>query len=186
MMAEPSTILDFWFEGDPSERRKKWFEKNPAFDAECARFTGWIRDARTGRYDAWAATPKGGLALIILMDQLSRNVFRGLAEAFAADPHARGIARGMIETGFDTMLTAAERTFVYLPFEHAETMPDQNESVRLFESLGDAAGTETIDYAHRHRDVIREFGRFPHRNAALGRGNTPAEEVWLARPGSGF
>jgi uncharacterized protein (DUF924 family) len=185
MIAEPSTILDFWFEGDPSDHRKKWFGKSPEFDAECARFTGWIREARMGRYDAWAATAKGGLALIILMDQLSRNVFRGLAEAFAADPHARGIARGMIEAGFDTMLTAAERMFVYLPFEHAENMDDQNEAVRLFESLG-GAEPGTIDYAHRHRDVIREFGRFPHRNAALGRTNTPAEEAWLALPGSGF
>jgi uncharacterized protein (DUF924 family) len=195
MIAEPSlhraptgssAILDFWFEGDPSERRKKWFEKNPEFDAECARFTDWIRDARIGRYDGWATTPKGGLALIILLDQLSRNVFRGLAEAFAADPHAHRIARRMIEAGFDVELTAVERMFVYLPFEHAENMDDQNESVRLFESLRDTAGADTIDYAHRHRDVIREFGRFPHRNAALGRSNTAAEEAWLAQPGSSF
>jgi len=186
MIPEPSIILDFWFEGDPSGRREKWFAKNPEFDAECARFTGWIRDARMGRYDAWAATPKGGLALIVLLDQLSRNVFRGLAEAFAADPHAIGIARGMIEAGFDAKLTAVERLFVYLPFEHAETMEDQNDSVRLFESLGDAAGPDTVDYANRHRDVIRAFGRYPHRNAALGRSNTPAEEAWLAQPGAGF
>src|ERR1700722_16710044 len=117
MTPEPSVILDFWFEGDPTERRKKWFEKSPEFDAECARFTDWIRDARVGRYDGWATTAKGGLALIVLMDQLSRNVFRGSAESFAADPHAHRIARGMIDAGFDTMLTAVERMFVYLPFE---------------------------------------------------------------------
>ena len=186
MTLEPSEILDFWFEGDPAERRKKWFEKEPAFDAECARFTAGIRDARAGRYDEWAATPKGALALIVLQDQLSRNVFRGLAEAFAADPHARDVARRAIADGFDTMLTPLERMFVYLPFEHAETIEDQNQSVRLFESLAEALGADTIDYAHRHRDVIRAFGRFPHRNAVLGRINTLAEDEYLARPGAGF
>jgi uncharacterized protein (DUF924 family) len=186
MMVRPSDILDFWFEGDPSERRKKWFEKNPEFDWECMRFTPTIREARSGRYDEWASTPRGGLALVILLDQLSRNVFRGMAEAFSADPHARAIARMMIDAGFDKALTAVERMFIYLPFEHAETMRDQNESVRLFETLRDELGAETVDYAHRHRDVIREFGRFPHRNAALGRTSTAAEEAYLAQPGAGF
>src|SRR6202022_1256978 len=103
-----------WFEGDASERREKWFDKDADFDGACARFTAAIRDARAGRYDVWAATPKGALALIVLLDQLSRNVFRGLAEAFAADPHACEIARGMIARGFDAALTPVERTFVYL------------------------------------------------------------------------
>jgi uncharacterized protein (DUF924 family) len=186
MTARPSDILDFWFEGNPSERRKKWFEKDPNFDTQCAQYTAAIRDARAGRYDTWASTPKGGLALIILLDQLSRNVFRGTAEAFAADPHAHEVARRMIESGSDAALTATERMFVYLPFEHAENMLDQNESVRLFETLRAELGAETTDYAHRHRDVIREFGRFPHRNAILGRTNTPAEESYLAQPGAGF
>jgi uncharacterized protein (DUF924 family) len=183
---EPSEILDFWFEGDPSERRKKWFEKEPPFDLECARFTAAIRDASAGRYDEWATTPTGALALIVLLDQLSRNVFRGSAEAFAADAHARSIARRAIASGFDTPLAPNERMFVYLPFEHAETIEDQDLSVRLFDSLAAALGPETVDYAHRHRDVIRQFGRFPHRNAALGRVNTPAEEDYLAQPGAGF
>ncbi len=186
MNITPSSVLEFWFENDPSERRKKWFEKNPEFDTECAAFTAAIRDARAGGYDQWAETPKGALALIILMDQLSRNIFRGSAEAFATDAHAREIARGMIARGFDRALTPFERMFVYLPFEHAETLHDQDESIRLFESLGDAPGPNTIDYARRHRDVIREFGRFPHRNAALGRVNTEAETEYLARPGAGF
>jgi len=183
---QPSDILDFWFEGDPSERREKWFGKEPAFDDLCARFTGEIRDARAGRYDEWAATPKGGLALIILMDQLSRNVFRGSAEAFAADAHALKFTHGMIASGFDTTLAPLERMFVYLPLEHAEAIEEQNRAVVLFESLRDSLGPETVDYAHRHRDVIREFGRFPHRNAALRRTSTPGEEVYLARPGAGF
>jgi uncharacterized protein (DUF924 family) len=186
MIREPSDILDFWFEDDPSERREKWFKKEPAFDADCARFTAAIRDARAGAYDAWAATAKGGLALIVLLDQLSRNVFRGSPEAFAADPHARETARGMIRAGLDTGLTAPERMFIYLPFEHAETLPEQDQSVRLFEILGEALGPDTVAYAHRHRDVIREFGRFPHRNAILGRASTPAETAYLAQPGAGF
>ena len=186
MTLQPSDILDFWFEGDPSERRDKWFGKAAEFDAECARFTAAIRDARAGRFDHWAATPKDGLALIVLLDQLSRNLFRGSSEAFAADVHAREIAHGMIAAGFDTTLTPVERMFVYLPFEHSETIEYQDESVRLFETLRDALAPESIDYAHRHRDVIRQFGRYPHRNTALGRVSTAAEETYLAQPGAGF
>ena len=186
MNLQPSDILEFWFEGDASERRDKWFEKDAAFDSLCAGFTAAIRDARAGHFDVWAAIPRGALALIILLDQLSRNVFRGSAEAFAADPHAREIARRTIEAGFDMQLTPVERMFVYLPFEHAETIADQNEAVRLYETLRDALGEKTVDYAHRHCDVILRFGRFPHRNVALGRISTPEEEDYLAQPGAGF
>jgi uncharacterized protein (DUF924 family) len=186
MNLQPSEILEFWFEGDAAELREKWFEKDAAFDTLCARFTAAIRAARAGRYDHWAATPRGALALIILLDQLSRNVFRGSAEAYAADPHAREIARAMIAAEFDTQLTSVERMFVYLPFEHAETIADQNESVRLYEALRDALGEKSIDYVTRHRDVILRFGRFPHRNAVLGRISTPEEEAYLAQPGAGF
>jgi uncharacterized protein (DUF924 family) len=185
-MTQPNEILDFWFEGDGLVRRKKWFEKDPDFDAECAAFTARIRDARAGHFDHWAETPQGGLALIVLMDQLSRNVFRGSAESFAADSRALAIARGMVDNGFDTALTPFERMFVYLPFEHAETIKDQDESIRLLELLRDALGADSMDYAYRHRDVIRQFGRFPHRNAVLGRVNTPAETEYLAQPGAGF
>ncbi|MGD0432091.1 MAG: DUF924 family protein [Acetobacteraceae bacterium] len=186
MTLTQSEILDFWFGGARSERQKQWFEKDAEFDVRCARFTAAIRHARAGHYDHWALTPKGALALIVLLDQLSRNVFRGSAEAFAADHHALEIARRSIANGLDAALTAVERMFVYLPFEHDETMEDQIESVRLFETLRAELGAETVDYAHRHLDVIREFGRFPHRNAALGRTSTPEEEAYLARPGSGF
>jgi uncharacterized protein (DUF924 family) len=160
MTLQPSDILEFWFENDPSIHQKKWFEKDQDFDVVCANFVGAIRDARSGAYDHWALTPEGGLALIILLDQLSRNVFRGSPEAFAADPRAREIARGMIDAGFDTKLTANERMFVYLPFEHSETLEDQDESVRLFALLLDELGPDTVAYAQRHHDVIREFGRF--------------------------
>jgi uncharacterized protein (DUF924 family) len=183
---QPSDVLDFWFESDPSEWREKWFEKDPGFDADCARFTAAIRDARSGACDHWAMSSRGGLALIILLDQLSRNIFRNSPEAFAADPHARQIARGMIASGFDTKLTPFERMFVYLPFEHGETIEDQDEAIRLCEQLRGALSAESIDYAYRHRDVIRRFGRFPHRNAALGRANTPEEAAYLEKPGAGF
>jgi uncharacterized protein (DUF924 family) len=186
MTLQPSDILTFWFEGDPSRTREKWFEGTPNFDADCARFTAAIRDAREGRYDIWAATPRGGLALIILLDQLSRNVFRDSAEAFAADPHANRIARRMVEIGFDTKLTPVERMFTYLPFMHAENLDDQDRSVHLCEDLRNALGDKNVDYAYGHREVIRSFGRFPRRNAALGRVSTPAEAAYLAQPEAGF
>jgi uncharacterized protein (DUF924 family) len=183
---QPSDILEFWFEGDAAVFRDKWFDKDAAFDGRCSRYSAAIRAARTGCFADWAATPHGALALIILLDQLSRNVFRGSAEAFAADPLAREIARATIAAGFDAQLTPIERMFVYLPFEHAETIADQNESVRLFETLRDGLSAESMDYVHRHREVILRFGRFPHRNVVLGRQNTPEEEAYLAQPGAGF
>jgi uncharacterized protein (DUF924 family) len=186
MTLQPSDILEFWFEGDAATHRDKWFDKQAVFDTECATFTLAIRDARQGRFDFWALTPKGALALIVLLDQLSRNVFRGSAESYAADPHARDIARATIARGYDTLLTKVERMFIYLPFEHAETIEHQNESVHLFETLHDVLGDKSIDYVHRHRDVIIQFGRFPHRNAVLGRASTPQEKDYLAQPGAGF
>ena len=186
MTIQAQDILDFWFEGDGSVRRDKWFKKDSDFDIACTGYTADIRAARAGDHDSWTATPRGTLALIVLMDQLSRNVFRGSAEAFAADPHARHIARAMVARGDDKDLTPFERMFVYLPFEHGETMEDQDDSVRLFEPLREALGGGTIDYAERHRAVIRQFGRFPHRNAVLGRIDTPEEQDYLSQPGAGF
>ncbi len=182
----PDTVLTFWFGDDPTVRRKEWFEKNPDFDTQCVAFADALRDAKTGRYDHWATTPRGALALLVLLDQLSRNLHRGLAEAFAADTKARAVARAAITQGFDRQLTHVQRLFVYLPFEHSEMLADQDEAVRLFETLRDSLSAETIDYAHRHRDVIRRFGRFPHRNAALGRVSTAEEDAYLAEPGAGF
>lgn len=185
-MTEPSDILDFWFAGDPAARRPVWFRKDEAFDAGCARFVGAHDSAKRGELDRWAETPDGALALLILLDQLSRNLHRGSPEAFAADPKARAIAAAAIAKGFDRALTPVQRMFVYLPFEHSEDRADQDRSVALFESIRDALGGETADYAVRHRDVIQRFGRFPHRNAVLGRASTPEEEAYLAEPGAGF
>ncbi len=185
-MITPDDVLTFWFDGDPSARRPVWFEKDATFDAACADLEAARNAAKAGTFDHWAATPRGGLALLILLDQLSRNLYRGNGEAFAADPKARGIAQAMLARGFDEMLTPVERTFVYLPFEHSEDPADQDLSVRLFAALDAVSGRETLDHAIRHRDVIHRFGRFPHRNAALGRVSTADEEAYLAEPGAGF
>jgi uncharacterized protein (DUF924 family) len=190
-MTHATEILQFWFAGDPATdrpatQRKVWFEKDAAFDLACADFAAARDLAKAGALDAWAETPQGGLALLILLDQFSRNLHRGSAEAFASDAKARAIARAMLARGFDQALTPVERMFVYLPFEHSEDLADQDLSVRLFAALDAAAGGEVHDYAVRHRDVVRRFGRFPHRNAALGRANTAAEAAYLAEPDAGF
>ena len=190
-MTTPDDVLTFWFADGPDTLRDTWFTHDAAFDAECReRFADTLREARSGSLDSWADTPRGALALAIVLDQFSRNLYRDSAEAFASDAKARSVARHAIERGFDRVLTPVERVFLYLPFEHSEDMRDQDEAVRLFETLSDIpgmAGLESvIDYAHRHRDVVRRFGRFPHRNAVLGRISTEAEKAFLAVPGADF
>jgi uncharacterized protein (DUF924 family) len=190
-MTEQASILDFWFAEGTASWRKAWFVKDAAFDAEIgARFGALVGPAREGRLDAWAETPQGALALLLLLDQFPRNLYRGTAEAFASDSHARAIARAaVLGAGFDRGLAPMQRIFFYLPFEHGEALADQDLSVALFEGLRDipalAAPGGTIDYAWRHRAVIQRFGRFPHRNAALGRASSPEEQAWLAA-GGGF
>jgi uncharacterized protein (DUF924 family) len=182
-------ILDFWFADGPDTPRLAWFRRDAAFDAEiAARFGPLIAPARDGAHDAWAQTPQGALALLILLDQFPRNLFRGAPEAFASDAHALALARRVVlAQRMDLALTPTQRVFLYLPFEHAEDMPAQDISVALFEGLRDhPPQANTIDYAWRHRAVIARFGRFPHRNAVLGRVNTPAETIYLAQPGAGF
>lgn len=190
-MTTPEDVLAFWFADGPDTQRAAWFLRDAAFDAACrTRFAGTLHEAREGALDSWARTPRGALALCILLDQFPRNLFRASPEAFASDAEARGLARRAIARGFDRLLTPVQRVFLYLPLEHSEEMRDQDESVRLFETLADTPGMtgpeSVIDYAHRHRDVIRRFGRFPHRNAVLGRVSTEAEEAYLAEPGADF
>lgn len=182
----PEAVLQFWFAGDAFAWRPAWFAKDPALDAGCATFLAARQAAREGALDDWTATPCGALALLILLDQMSRNLFRGQAEAFAADAQARAIARSILARGFDAALTPVERVFAYLPFEHSEDPADQDLSVRLFEALAPIEGAAVAEYARRHRDVVRRFGRFPHRNAALGREGTAEELAYLAEPGAGF
>jgi uncharacterized protein (DUF924 family) len=191
MSPDADRLLAFWFADGMETFRKAWFVKDAAFDASCRDgFGKLVVPARDGALDAWAETPKGALALLLLLDQFPRNLFRGSADAFASDPHARSVARQIVlRDRFDLALPPVARMFFYLPFEHGEEMADQDLSVSLFEGLRDApamaAPEGAIDYAWRHRVVIRRFGRFPHRNAALGRPSTAAEQAWLDA-GGGF
>lgn len=184
---EARLVLDFWF-GGTLEPRSAWFVKNPQFDAEIARrFADLQAFAAVGGAEHWCETAAGALALLVLLDQFPRNLFRGRAAAFACDADARRIAGEALRRGHDRQLAPVQRWFVYLPFEHSEDLADQDRSVALFQTLqGDPATVGTLDYAERHREVIQRFGRFPHRNAALGRVNTDAEAAYLAQPGAGF
>ncbi|MGZ5240877.1 MAG: DUF924 family protein, partial [Caldimonas sp.] len=166
-----------------------WFSKDAAFDRRIAeRFASTIEHALRGELDDWAATASGALARILVLDQFTRNAFRGQKRAFAGDAQALAAASAMVGSRQDETLAPFMRVFVYLPFEHAEGMAMQDEAVRLFTRLAGAAPelADTLDYARRHREVIERFGRFPHRNAILGRLSTAEELVYLARPGSGF
>ncbi|MCB2055120.1 MAG: DUF924 domain-containing protein [Geminicoccaceae bacterium] len=174
-------ILDFWF---ADEARPHWFASTPAFDAECARVCGDLLDkAESGAIWHWCRAARSTLALVLLTDQFPRNMFRGTARAFACDHLARGFTREALDLGFDAELSIEERAFLYLPFEHSENPADQARSVALFERLGDA---EKLDYAVRHKVIVDRFGRFPHRNAALGRTSTAEEAAFLEQPNSSF
>ncbi|HKY02184.1 MAG TPA: DUF924 family protein [Burkholderiales bacterium] len=185
-------ILDFWFgaPGSPEygQLRAAWFKASPDFDAEIRRrFSEQHARALNGALAAWEKTPLSALSLLILLDQFSRNLYRGTPAAFAADPQALAVARSVVAQGWDRDLVPVQRHFVYLPFEHAEDLGMQNESVRLFEQLGgDSQSKVAIDYAHRHHAVIERFGRFPHRNIILERASTPEEIEFLQQPNSSF
>jgi len=191
--ADAQAVLDFWFGApdspDYGHARNVWFRKSAAFDAELRERFGALIDAgRAGDLGAWTATPCGTLALVIVLDQFSRNCHRGSALAFAGDDRALALARELVASGADRALpTRFHRVFAYLPFEHAESMDAQRESLRLFGELArepDCAGF--YDYAVRHALVIERFGRYPHRNAALARASTDAELAFLREPGSSF
>lgn len=190
--AQAVAILDFWFgtEADaiPGHGKTLWFVKDAATDATIrAQFLPGYELAVAGELDAWRDTAKGGLALVILLDQFPRNMFRGEPRAFASDGLAREVASESIERGFDLMLEPVERAFMYLPFEHSETLGDQQRSLDLFTALSQHHGLhEMVRYAQLHYEVIERFGRFPHRNAILGRESTAAEQAFLAQPGSSF
>jgi uncharacterized protein (DUF924 family) len=180
----PTELLDFWFKRD----RKYWFEKNPAFDEEIlARFLPLYERALKEELKTWHQEPSSCLALVILLDQFPRNMFRGSAKAFAADPLARGAAHVILDNRWDKDMTPDERMFAYLPLEHSESLADQERCLTLMKEI--AVFPETADlpkWAEAHLVIIRRFGRFPHRNAALGRANTPEEAEFLKQPGSSF
>jgi len=174
----PADVVTFWTEAGP----KAWYRKNKAFDAEIrTRFEALHYAASRRELDGWAGTPQGALALLLLLDQFPRNMFRGSPHAFATDPLARKVAREAVDRGFDREVDPPLRQFFYMPFEHSEHREDQDRAVALCAASGDA-GLEK--WARLHRDIIARFGRFPHRNESLGRTTTEDEQAFLK--GGGF
>lgn len=179
MSITPGDVVSFWREAGIG----KWFGGGEAFDRECReRFLDAHHAAARREFDGWMESTESALALLILLDQIPRNIFRDSGHAFATDGLALHYAQRALDAGFDARIDAPLRMFFYLPFEHSEAMADQDRAVALFTAMGDA---ELLGYAVKHRDVIREFGRFPHRNATLGRTSTPDEQAWLDA-GGGF
>lgn len=175
----PAEILSFW----RAAGRRQWYNGGPAFDTECrVRFADAHLAASRGEWDDWAASAEGALALCLLLDQIPRNIYRHSGHAFATDGLALQHARQAIAAGLDQQIEAELRAFFYLPFEHSETLTDQERSLTLFEALGIEHYRR---YAEAHLEVIARFGRFPHRNYVLGRLNTPDEQAWL-NAGGGF
>ncbi|MEP7061359.1 MAG: DUF924 family protein [Betaproteobacteria bacterium] len=186
--ALPGAILAFWFGPAPHAARDAWFRKDPAFDTAIReRFGAAIDKALAGAYGDWCVTAHGALARVLLLDQFTRNVFRDSAKAFAGDARALATAQDAIARGFETALDPFERWFLYLPFEHSEDAGVQRRALEYFGALAREPGFEgPFDYAQRHAAIIERFGRFPHRNAALGRTSTAEELEFLRHPGSSF
>jgi len=186
-------VLDFWFgpAGSPQhgQQRAEWFRKDPAFDASIRdRFGALIDAALAGELAGWAADAPSALAQVIVLDQFTRNSFRDSARAFAGDARALAAAQVMVDSGQHLQLSGVQRSFVYLPFEHAEDRATQQQSVALFTQLGrdEPALAGLLEWAVKHQVIVERFGRFPHRNAALGRASTAEEAAFLQTPGSGF
>lgn len=175
---KPQDVISFWRDAGPT----KWFSGGAGFDAKCRKHFGDAHMAAGRReHDDWMGSADGALALLLLLDQIPRNIFRGSGHAFATDGLALQHAQQAINAGLDTQVDEGLRAFMYLPFEHSEDMAMQDRSIELMSPLGKSS----LGYAHAHRNVIKRFGRFPHRNAALGRSNTPEEQAWLDA-GGGF
>jgi uncharacterized protein (DUF924 family) len=177
MTASRDDVLAFWF-ADPG----RWWRKDAAFDAEVReRFLGLHTAIAAGEHADWPETPRGALAYVIVLDQFSRNMFRDSARMYATDEMALAAARRALDRGFDQELSDDERMFLYMPFMHSENIADQDRCVSLF-----SPREQLVRYAEQHRKIIREFGRFPHRNVLLARPSTPEELDFLSRPGSSF
>jgi len=183
-----AAIHEFWFGPLPHVARDVWFRKDSAFDTTIrAHFGNAVEAALGGAYADWAAQPRGGLARILLLDQFTRNAFRDTPRAFAGDSAALATAKAVVANGGDRMLDRYERWFLYLPFEHSEDPAMQERSLVLFGALSAETGDRgPLEWAEKHAAVVLRFGRYPHRNAILGRASTPDEVAFLATPGSGF
>jgi uncharacterized protein (DUF924 family) len=188
---EALSVLAFWF--DPAHK-DKWYKRDLAFDAQIREQFGYLVDAAAaGHLNHWSNTPSGWVALLILLDQFPRNIYRDDPRAWALDLLAQQIVVSGVEEGFDRQLPPIQRVFAYMPLEHAEDIGLQQRSVQLFECLCDSLPADErdhytgfLDYARGHESVIKRFGRFPHRNVVLGRETTPEEKVYLAEHGSSF
>lgn len=177
MAATPNDVLGFWRNAGP----EKWYVKSARFDdAIRLKFEPVHHRAARGEYDEWALTPEGSLALLILLDQFPRNLYRGSAHSFATDAKARAIARAASERGWHKVVEPAMRQFMLLPFEHSEDIADQDYGLALAQDLGDP---DILKWINIHRDIIVRFGRFPHRNGPLGRATSPEEYVFLNEGG---
>ena len=200
MTASPESVLAFWFgaPGSAAEvagrQGKLWFGKSPVNDQRVIeQFTDTLTVASQGGLDHWAGTPRGRLALVIVLDQFPHHIHRDQPQAFATDPQSLALCLAALAAGKDRQLAPIERVFLYLPLEHAESLDMQDRSVALYEILAHEAAPDEralfdnfLDYARKHRDVVARFGRFPHRNAILGRLSTPDEREFLTQPGSRF
>lgn len=170
----PQDVRDFWFS---AEMQPYWFEKSDDIDRQIIQlFLETYEAAHGGRMDHWLENAPDALALMIVLDQFPRNMFRGSGRSFESNDLALGYARAALDKGFDAAVTSVQRSFFYLPFMHSEDLDDQDRSVRLYQALGDE---NALKFAHEHRDIIARFGRFPHRNAALERETTPQEAEFL-------
>ncbi|MFW6028347.1 MAG: DUF924 family protein, partial [bacterium] len=174
---DPIDVVTFWL----AQSEKVWFSADPAFDAEVlSRFAELVERAKSGALDHWADSPEGALALVILLDQMTRNIYRDSPDMYAADGKALDVAKRAIARGFDLELPKDKRRWLYMPFMHSEDLGDQERSIGLFEA---SELSESLPFAVEHADIIRRFGRFPHRNALLGRQTTPEEAAFLADGG---
>lgn len=178
---KPDHVLHFWFE---TLRPEDWYRSDAGLDDFVREQLGGLHGmAMRGELEEWRETPEGALALIILLDQVPRNIHRDTPRAFASDEKSRVVLAVALAKGLDKSLTKRKRVFLYLPLMHSEKLRHQDQSVELFTALGIESN---LDYAIRHRDIIQQYGRFPHRNATLGRQSTPEEEEYLSQPGAGF
>lgn len=182
-MTTPEEVLSFWIDEVGPAR---WYRADPALDARIRdRFGALWQTAAQGGIGQWLCNPRSALALVIVLDQFPRNIFRGEARAFATDPAARAAAKRAVALGWDMRVAEPERQFFYLPLMHSECLCDQDRGVRLFLTRMPLSGEDNLAHARAHRAEIRRFGRFPHRNQALGRADTAAERAYLATGGYG-